>query len=172
MTKSDSGFEIKHLSFRKFRSSPDYGGPVDYYLGNIVFSVSEPTLKDYLKLALQENVQIRGFSTEEQLLESEEIFSKQFDEWLKGDDLVISSFSHRDLETSIYTKNTNSLNSFLVYIEKFDCYQFREYFQDNPVVRGCIQYLQDMKDSKPNPTRVVEYDQFYAVLNTLTYWWD
>ena len=33
----DPGFEILHLSFRKRESTHLYGGPVHYYIGNIVF---------------------------------------------------------------------------------------------------------------------------------------
>ncbi len=40
----DPGFEITHLSFRKRESSQLYGGPVDYYIGNIVFRLTWNTL--------------------------------------------------------------------------------------------------------------------------------
>jgi hypothetical protein len=47
-----------------------------------------------------------------------------------------------------------------------------EYFQDTPVVRGIIQYLQDMKDGKPNPSRTVYHEQFLSTLTNLCWWWD
>jgi hypothetical protein len=47
-----------------------------------------------------------------------------------------------------------------------------EYFQDTPVVRGIIQYLHDMKDGKPNPSRTVYYEQFINTLENLCWWWD
>jgi hypothetical protein len=39
------GFEITHLSFRKRRSENTYGGPVDYYIGNIVFRLTDEDAK-------------------------------------------------------------------------------------------------------------------------------
>jgi hypothetical protein len=64
------------------------------------------------------------------------------------------------------------LHGFVEYIEKFDCYRMHEYFQDTPVVRGIIQYLQDMKDGKPNPSRTVYHEQFINTLENLCWWWD
>ena len=64
------------------------------------------------------------------------------------------------------------LHDFIEYNEKFDVYSMREYFQDTPVVRGIIQYLQDMKDGKPNPSRTVYHEQFINTLENLCWWWD
>jgi hypothetical protein len=64
------------------------------------------------------------------------------------------------------------LHDFIEYNEKFDCYRMHEYFQDTPVVRGIIQYLQDMKDGKENPSRTVYHEQFLNTLTNLCWWWD
>jgi hypothetical protein len=66
----------------------------------------------------------------------------------------------------------NPLHDFITYIEKFDCYRMHEYYQDTPVVRGIIEYLQDMKDGKPNPSRVLYHEQFLNTLTNLCWWWD
>jgi hypothetical protein len=71
-----------------------------------------------------------------------------------------------------YRRNMDPLHDFVEYIEKFDCYRMHEYFQDTPVVLGIIQYLQDMKDGKPNPSRTVYHEQFLNTLTNLCWWWD
>lgn len=61
----------------------------------------------------------------------------------------------------------------LVYIEKFDVFQFRDYIQDNPVTRGIITYIDNLKDRIVYGNKYIEpYSVFYACLNNLQYWWD
>ncbi len=55
----DPGFEIIHLSFRKRESSHLYGGPVDYYIGNIVFRLTDPDAINRMKYYMQENEELR-----------------------------------------------------------------------------------------------------------------
>jgi hypothetical protein len=77
-----------------------------------------------------------------------------------------------DVFIRAYRRNMAPLHGFVEYIEKFDCYRMHEYYQDTPVVRGIIQYLQDMKDGKPNPSRTVYHEQFISTLENLCWWWD
>ena len=70
------------------------------------------------------------------------------------------------------TLGDDKLLHFIQYNEKFDVYSMREYFQDTPVTRGIMQYLQDMKDGKPNPSRTVYHEQFISTLGNLCWWWD
>lgn len=61
----------------------------------------------------------------------------------------------------------------LIYIEKFDVFQFRDYIQDNPVTRGIITYIDNLKDRIVYGNKYIEpYSVFYACLNNLQYWWD
>ncbi len=61
----------------------------------------------------------------------------------------------------------------LVYIEKFDVFQFRDYIQDNPVTRGIITYIDNLKDRIVYGNKYIDpYSVFYACLNNLQYWWD
>lgn len=55
----EAGFEIIHLSFRKRESSHLYGGPVDYYIGNIVFRLTDEDAINRMKYYLQENEDLR-----------------------------------------------------------------------------------------------------------------
>lgn len=183
----DPGFEITHLSFRKRTSSQLYGGPVDYYIGNIVFRLTNEDAKRRMEYIMSENERVRvapdeelhnkyydglhfKFDTEEReenSVEDEngekfyplEIFNKH---GIKDEDVFIWG----------YRRNMDPLHDFIQYNEKFDCYRMHEYFQDTPVVRGIIQYLQDMKDGKPNPSRTVYHEQFLNTLTNLCWWWD
>jgi hypothetical protein len=178
----EPGFEITHLSFRKRESIHLYGGPVDYYIGNIVFRLTDEDAKNRMNYYLQENERVRvapdkelhekyydglhfKFSDKDEMNEDGETF-RQLDiinkEGIKDEDVFIWG----------YRRNMAPLHGFIEYIEKFDCYRMHEYFQDTPVVRGIMQYLQDMKDGKPNPSRTVYHEQFINTLENLCWWWD
>ena len=55
----DPGFEIIHLSFRKKLSGSMYGGPVNYYIGNIVFRLTDPDAINRMKYCMEENEELR-----------------------------------------------------------------------------------------------------------------
>jgi hypothetical protein len=181
----DPGFEITHLSFRKRESSHLYGGPVDYYIGNIVFRLTNEDAKGRMEYILAENEKVR-------VAPDEELHDKYYDGLhFKFHDKeenatvdedgqkfypleIINKEGIKDKDVFIwaYRRNMDPMHGFVEYIEKFDCYRMHEYFQDTPVVRGIIQYLQDMKDGKPNPSRTVYYEQFLNTLTNLCWWWD
>ena len=192
----DPGFEILHLSFRKKRSGNMYGGPVDYYIGNIVFRLTDEDAKNRMKYILAENEKVRVAPDEE--LHNKyydglhfKFGSKDFDDIVEGDELdeedaieedgqkfypleILNKEGIKEEDVFIYgyRRNMNPLHDFITYIEKFDCYRMHEYYQDTPVVRGIIEYLQDMKDGKPNPSRVLYHEQFLNTLTNLCWWWD
>lgn len=79
------------------------------------------------------------------------------EEGLKRDDIFFRGWEHQFPH--------------FVYNEKFDTFQFRDYLQDNPVTRGIITYIDNLKD------RIVyghcePFSAFYSCLNNLQYWWD
>ena len=183
----DPGFEIIHLSFRKRESSHLYGGPVHYYIGNIVFRLTNEDAKGRMEYIMKENETIRVATSEELLNKYYDGLHFKFDTKEKEEDAVedengekfypleiINKHGIKDEDVFIYgyRRNIEPLHDFIEYIEKFDCYRMHEYFQDTPVVRGIMQYLQDMKDGKPNPSRTVYHEQFLNTLTNLCWWWD
>ena len=183
----EPGFEILHLSFRKRKSENMYGGSVDYYIGNIVFRLTNEDARSQMEYILAENEELRvapdlelmekyyedlhfdfGLNNEDEGVVDEEDGQKYYPvniinkNGIKDEDVFIRA--HR--------RNMMPLHDFVTYHEKFDVYSMREYFQDTPVVRGIIQYLQDMKDGKPNPSRTVYHEQFLNTLTDLCWWWD
>jgi hypothetical protein len=190
------GFEITHLSFRKKRSNNMYGGPVDYYIGNIIFRLTAEDAKHRMEYILAKNEKVR-VAPDEELHEKYydglhfKFGSKDFDDIADGEELdeedaieedgqkfypleILNKEGIKEEDVFIYgyRRNMNPLHDFVHYIEKFDCYRMNEYFQDTPVVRGIIEYLQDMKDGKPNPSRVLYHEQFLNTLTNLCWWWD
>jgi len=183
----DSGFEITHLSFRRRESSHLYGGPVHYYIGNIVFRLTNEDAKRRMEYIMQENERVRVAPDEELHDKYYDGLHFKFDTEEREEDAVededgqkfypldiINKHGIKDEDVFIwgYRRNMDPLHDFIEYNEKFDCYRMHEYFQDTPVVRGIIQYLQDMKDGKPNPSRTVYHEQFLSTLTNLCWWWD
>jgi len=181
----DPGFEILHLSFRKRESCHLYGGPVNYYVGNIVFRLTNEDAKGRMEYILRKNETIRVATSEELLNKYYDGLHFKFDTKEKdavedenGEKFypleIVNNHGIKDEDVFIYgyRRNIEPLHDFIQYIEKFDCYRMHEYFQDTPVVRGIIQYLQDMKDGKPNPSRTVYHEQFLNTLTNLCWWWD
>jgi hypothetical protein len=183
----DPGFEITHLSFRKRRSENMYGGPVHYYVGNIVFRLTNEDAKRRMEYIMQENERVRvapdeelhnkyydglhfKFNTEER--EEDAVEDEDGQKFYPLDIINKEGIKDEDVFIWGYRRNMDPLHDFIEYIEKFDCYRMHEYFQDTPVVRGIIQYLQDMKDGKPNPSRTVYHEQFLSTLTNLCWWWD
>lgn len=178
----EPGFEILHLSFRKRKSENMYGGPVDYYIGNIVFRLTNEDARSRMEYILAENEELRVAPNEDLMNKYYEDLHFKFEDDEEEDEDgkkfkrldIINKHGIKDEDVFIWAhrRNMNPLHDFVTYHEKFDVYSMREYFQDTPVVRGIIQYLQDMKDGKPNPSRTVYHEQFLNTLTNLCWWWD
>ena len=180
----DPGFQILHLSFRKKLSESMYGGPVNYYCGNIVFRLTDPDAINRMKYYMEENEELR-VAPDLELMEKyyEDLHfvfgdPKELDEEYNGEKYTPLDIRNKngikdeDVFIRAYRRNMAPLHDFIQYHEKFDVYSMREYFQDTPVTRGIMQYLQDMKDGKPNPSRTVYHEQFINTLENLCWWWD
>ena len=185
--KEEAGFEIIHLSFRKKLSESMYGGPVNYYIGNIVFRLSDPDAINRMKYYMEENEELRvapDIELMEKYYEGLHFVFEKPEHAILTDDIpeeerytplqIVNKNGIKDEDVFIraYRRNMSPLHGFIEYNEKFDCYRMHEYFQDTPVVRGIIQYLQDMKDGKENPSRTVYWEQFINTLENLCWWWD
>lgn len=178
----DPGFEIIHLSFRKKLSESMYGGPVNYYIGNIVFRLTDPDAINRMKYYMEENEELRvapDLELMEKYYEDLHFKFEDIDEedengekYKKCEIINKHGIKHEDVFIYAHRRNMAPLHDFIQYNEKFDCYRMHEYFQDTPVVRGIIQYLQDMKGGKPNPSRTVYHEQFINTLENLCWWWD
>ena len=178
----EPGFKIIHLSFRKKLSESTYGGPVNYYIGNIVFRLTDPDAINRMKYYMEKNEELRVAPDLELMEKYYEDLHFKFEDIDEEDEDgnklrkcdIVNKHGIKDEDVFIraHRRNMAPLHDFIQYNEKFDCYRMHEYFQDTPVVRGIIQYLQDMKDGKPNPSRTVYHEQFINTLENLCWWWD
>ena len=180
----EPGFEILHLSFRKQESEAFSGAPINFYHGNIVFRLTNPDAINRVQHYLQENEELR-VAPDEDLLnryyedlhfvfddEDEHEVDGEVEKYTPLQILNKNGIKDEDVFIRAHRRNMMPLHDFIKYHEKFDVYSMREYFQDTPVVRGIMQYLQDMKDGKPNPSRTVYHEQFISTLENLCWWWD
>ena len=178
----EPGFKIIHLSFRKKLSESMYGGPVNYYIGNIVFRLTDPDAKRRMEYYMEKNEELRVAPNLELMEKYYEDLHFKFEDIDEEDEDgnklrkcdIVNKHGIKDEDVFIraHRRNMAPLHDFIQYNEKFDCYRMHEYFQDTPVVRGIMQYLQDMKDGKPNPSRTVYHEQFINTLENLCWWWD
>ena len=178
----EPGFKIIHLSFRKKLSESMYGGPVNYYIGNIVFRLTDPDAINRMKYYMEKNEELRVAPNLELMEKYYEDLHFKFEDIDEEDEDgnklrkcdIVNKHGIKDEDVFIraHRRNMAPLHDFIQYNEKFDCYRMHEYFQDTPVVRGIMQYLQDMKDGKPNPSRTVYHEQFINTLENLCWWWD
>lgn len=180
----EPGFEILHLSFRKQESEAFSGVPINFYHGNIVFRLTNEDAINRVKYYMEKNEELRVAPDLELLNKYYEDLHFVFDDEEELDEekdgekytplqiLNKNGIKEEDVFIRAYRRNMMPLHDFIQYHEKFDVYSMREYFQDTPVVRGIIQYLQDMKDGKENPSRTVYYEQFLNTLENLCWWWD
>lgn len=175
----EPGFEILHLSFRKQESEAFSGAPINFYHGNIVFRLTDESAIGRMKYYMEENEELRVAPNLELMEKYYEGLHFVFDKEKETNDgytpLDIrnkNGIKDDDVFIRAYRRNMAPLHDFIQYHEKFDVYSMREYFQDTPVVRGIMQYLQDMKDGKPNPSRTVYHEQFISTLENLCWWWD
>ncbi len=180
----EPGFKILHLSFRKQESEAFSGAPINFYHGNIVFRLTNTDAINRVQHYLQENEELR-VAPDEDLLnryyedlhfvfddEEEHEVDGEVEKYTPLQILNKNGIKDEDVFIRAHRRNMAPLHDFIQYHEKFDVYSMREYFQDTPVVRGIMQYLQDMKNGKPNPSRTVYYEQFINTLENLCWWWD
>jgi|694.fasta_scaffold39976_15 hypothetical protein len=78
-----------------------------------------------------------------------------------------NNLEREDVYTKGYQENWNSM---FKYIEKFDCFQFYEYFKINSVTKGIIEYIEELKEIENPDTYYSE--QFYHAIKCLEHWWD
>lgn len=170
-------FEITHLSIR--RNESQGRAPLSYLEINIVFRMFSKEGKDMLKHQLEEYEKVTVFHD-----------PKLLDSYLSGLELRLTGgpiegttyeicevvnkngIKNEDVFQEAYKYSTHPLTGFLKYHKKFDCFQVRECFQDNPAVRGIVQYLQDMGEGKPNPFHTTYYHQLICALESLCRWPD
>lgn len=85
--------------------------------------------------------------------------------------ITITNNSGIDRKSLFVKGYIQNISPFLIYREKFDVFQFREYLQYHPATTGIIQMIEDLKNKKSYGIQS-SYSHFYSALKSLEYWWD
>lgn len=181
-------FEIIHLSYRHWQSYHEEG----CYRLNLVFRIWDIEEYPYMKQRFLDECE-EWKKTE--IVTDLNLYQKYSDglRMLDGDtgrDLLdfnsIETEEKKDNRKFIPIKfiNDNNLeredvwvkgyqenwSRFFEYNKKFDCFRFYEYFKINPVTKGLIEYIEELKGMQNPDTYYSE--QFYHALKCLEHWWD
>lgn len=161
-------FEILHHSYRfKTTSDDNKYGKWDYIVYNLVFAAYDPNLKQMcLELASDWK---RVLVTKDK-----DKAEKYFDGLVtvETDDGGVNYENKYGLERDkVFMKAWEHQFPHLVYHEKFDVFQLRDYIQDNPATRGIIAYINDLKNGI-SYGHFVPHSSLYACIHNLQLWWD
>jgi hypothetical protein len=85
--------------------------------------------------------------------------------------LDIKNNSGIDRSSLFVTGYTDNYSSFLTYIEKFDVFRFHEYLQHNPATTGILKFIDELKEGKSYGI-CCDWNQFYAAMKALEFFWD
>lgn len=77
-----------------------------------------------------------------------------------------------DRSSLFMTGYTDNYSSFLSYNEKFDVFRFHEYLQYNPATIGLLKFIDELKEGQKQYGICCDYNQFYACLKSLEFFWD
>ncbi len=181
-------FKILHHSYRlKWASGQKIAEILDedevpdwkYYVYNLVFRASgnlkEMCMKDTQKWKEEKvcidtekyDEYIRGLSLNYGELTSEKLNEKSYSYY----PVEFENNSGIDRESLFVQGYLDNFSPFLIYIDKFDVFQFREYIQYNPATTGIIQFIEELKH-ECNYGITANYSQFYSCLKALEGFWD
>lgn len=150
-------FTILHHSYRfKTTSNENKYGKWDYIVYNLIFTAHDQYFKGMCVDLAAEWKRV--------------LVTKDKD---KADEYLLKSIEeHSDAERNkIFFKAWEYQSPHLVYNEKFDVFQLRDYIQDNPATRGTIAYIEDLKRGITYG-RFTPFSSLYSCVHNLQYWWD
>ena len=189
----DRQFEILHHSYRsrwasgekfaeKLGITKEEGEEFEdwqYYILNLVFRASG----DFKQMCLEETkkwkktqVCIDTEKYDEYLNELEHDFCDDREpvgEWNGQPTYEWKTINHSGIDRSslFVTGYTDNYCSFMSYNEKFDVFRFHEYLQHNPATTGILHFIDKLKEGKSYGI-TCDYNQFFACLKALEYFWD
>jgi hypothetical protein len=87
---------------------------------------------------------------------------------------LTSSLTDPEYDISDKKRVGLSLNPFytLQHVEKFDVFVFKDYVEDNPVTRGALSMLEDLKNQGKTSSRFVAFSTLIRCVDTLHIFWD
>ncbi len=194
MNNTERGFEILHHSYRsKWASGKKFAEKIgitkeedkfedwQYYIHNLIFRATG----EFREMCMTETKKWKEIKIC--------IDTEKYDEYITGTEfdfgdketrepigeyngepyypLNIKNNSGIDRESLFVSGFTDNYSSFMSYNEKFDVFRFHEYVQHNPATTGILHFIDDLKDGKSYGI-CCDWNQFYAAMKSLEFWWD
>ena len=194
MNNTERGFEILHHSYRsKWASGEKFAEKIgitkeedeipdwQYYIHNLIFRATG----EFREMCMTETKKWKEIKIC--------IDTEKYDEYITGTEfdfgdketrepigeyngepyypLNIKNNSGIDRESLFVSGFTDNYSSFLSYNEKFDVFRFHEYLQHNPATTGILQFIDELKEGKSYGI-CCDYNQFFAALKSLEFFWD
>jgi hypothetical protein len=194
MNNTERGFEILHHSYRsKWASGKKFAEKLgitkeedeipdwQYYIHNLIFRATD----DFKQMCLEET---KKWKKTQVCIDTE-----KYDEYIDGLEHDFGDKETRepvgewngeltyewktinhsgiDRESLFVTGYTDNYTSFMSYNEKFDVFRFHEYLQHNPATTGILHFIDELKEGKSYGI-TCDYNQFFACLKALEYFWD
>ena len=169
----DHDIEILHLSYRESSPYNDYR----WLRVNVVFRVydkhdiivCDSESSEYTKTSLwevedPEKIRLHFTHTRMEWSEVDENGLSKLTEWITDPEYDISDTKREGWQSN--------LDQLLIKIDKFNAYRYHDFVEDNPVTRGALQMLEDLKRDGKNGSRFVPFSTLIRSLRVLNTFWD
>lgn len=165
--------EILHLSYRSNGEDSEY----KWLRVNVVFRVFEEhdritcdvESSEWMRSTLweiddPEKIDLHFMHTKMKWVKAGETGLSRLERWVTDPEYDISS-----------TKRTgwqSNPSRLLTKLEKFDVYRYSDYVEDNPVTRGAISILEELRTGCYDKSRFVAFSALIRSLRVLNTFWD
>lgn len=165
--------QILHLSYRESSSDSEY----KWLKVNIVFKVfdeherysCDAEASDWTKTYLwevedPEAIHLHFSHTKMEWTETSEGRLSRLKDFVTDPKYDISHLKRSGWQTNF--------DQLLTKVEKFDVYRYYDYVEDNPVTRGALKVLEELKENGTNGSRFVAFSTLIRSLRVLHLFWD
>ncbi len=169
----EQDLQILHLSYRESSSDSDY----KWLKVNIVFRLFEEHEKFSCDAEASEYTKTYLWEVEDpEVIHLHFLNTKM--EWSEADGKGLTTlkdfvtepeYDISHLKRSGWQTNFDQL---LLKIEKFDVYRYHDYVEDNPVTRGALKLLEELKENGSNDSRFAPFSTFIRSIRALHLFWD
>ncbi len=169
----ESNPEILHLSYRESGSDSEY----KWLRVNVVFRVfdehdlivcdaesSQWTQTTLWEVDDPQKIDFYYMHTRMKWSEPDENGDSTLNEWITDPKYDISELKRVGWQSN--------LDHFLTKLEKFNAYRYSDYVEDNPITRGALLMLENLKNGAKNPSRFIEFSTLIRSLRVLNTFWD
>lgn len=165
--------QILHLSYRESPSDSEYKWLKvnvvfrvfdEYEKGNCDADASDWTRTYLWEVEDPETIHLHFVNTKMEWSEADEKGLTTLRDFVTDPQYDISHLKRSGWQTNF--------DQLLTKIEKFDVYRYYDYVEDNPVTRGALKLLEELKENGSNGSRFVPFSTLIRSLRVLHFFWD